>query len=213
MEDLENAIKDIKRNKSRDALGQANELFKKEVAGDDLKLAILKLMNMIKLRQQYPKDFEQCNITSIYKNNGSHKEFNNYRGVFRVTVLRSILDRLTYNESYYTIDDNLSDGNVGARKHRNIRDNIFVIGAISNSVINGNQQPIQIAVTDVEKCFDKLWLQAAINSLYEAGLTNEVLNLLYVENKTANIAVKVNRKLTKRVEVNDIVMQGSVWGD
>ena len=50
MEDLENAIKDLQRNKSRDALEQANELFKEEVAGDDFKLAILKLMNMIKTR-------------------------------------------------------------------------------------------------------------------------------------------------------------------
>ena len=169
MEDLENAIKDLQRNKSRDALEQANELFKEEVAGDDFKLAILKLMNMIKTRLQYPEGLEQCNITSIYKNKGSRKEFNSYRGVFRVTVLRSILDRLTYNDSYYTIDDNLSDGNVGARKERNIRDKIFVIGAISNSVLNGKQPPIQITITDVEKCFDKLWLEAAINSLYEAG--------------------------------------------
>ena len=137
---------------------------------------------------------------------------NSYRGVFRVTVLRSILDRLTYNDSYYTIDDNLSDGNVGARKERNIRDNIFVIGAISNSVLNGKQPPIQITITDVEKCFDKLWLEAAINSLYEAGLKNDMLNLLYLENKTANIAVKVNGKLSKRVKVHKVVMQGSVWG-
>ena len=197
MNDLEIAIKDLSRNKSRDALGQINELFKEEAAGEDFKLAILMLMNMIKERSQFPEVLEQCNVTSIYKHKGSHKEFSNYRGVFRVTVLRSILDRLTYNEVYFSIDDNLSDGNVGARKQRNIRDNIFVIGAITNSVINGKQPPIQTTVTDVEKCFDKLWLQAAINSLHEAGLTSDILNILYLENKKANIAVKVNGKLSK----------------
>ena len=40
----------------------------------------------------------------------------------------------------------------------------------TNSVINGKQPPIQMTVTDVEKCFDKLWLQATINELFEAGL-------------------------------------------
>ena len=134
---------------------------------------------MIKTRLQFPECLEQCNITTIYKNKGSRKEFNSYRGVFRVTVLRSILDRLTYNDSYYTIDDNLSDGNVGARKEINIRYNIFVIGAISNSVLNGKQSPIPKTITDVEKCFDKLWLEAAINSLYEVGFKNDMLNLLY----------------------------------
>ena len=47
MEDLEDAIKDIGRNKSRDAPNYANELFKEEVAGCDLKLAVLKLMNSL----------------------------------------------------------------------------------------------------------------------------------------------------------------------
>ena len=64
----------------------------------------------------------------------------------------------------------------------------------------------------MEKCFDKLWLQAAINSIYEAGLSNDFLNILYIDNKKANIAVKVNGKLTQRFNVENIVMQGSVWG-
>ena len=60
--------------------------------------------------------------------------------------------------------------------------------------------------------FDKLWLQACVNSLYEAGITNVKLNLLYIENKQAQMAVKVNNQLTMRVSIRDIVMQGSVWG-
>ena len=117
-----------------------------------------------------------------------------------------------YNDSYYTIDSNLTDGNVGARKHRSVRDNIFVLGAITNSVSNGNSPPIQIQVMDAIKCFDKLWLQACINSLYEAGLTNDQLNLLYIENRNAQIAVKINNRLSGRINVKDVVMQGSIWG-
>ena len=78
---------------------------------------------------------EKCNITSLHKK-GSKRDFDNYRGVFRVEILRSILDRLTYNDSYYTIDSNLTDGSVGARKQRSVRDNIFVIAAVINSVKN-----------------------------------------------------------------------------
>ena len=35
--------------------------------------------------------------------------------MFRVTVLRGILDRLIYNNSYSTIDEDITDRNVGAR--------------------------------------------------------------------------------------------------
>ena len=120
-------------------------------------------MNLIKERQEYPEALQPCNITSIYKHKGSHKDFENYRGVFRVTVFRSILDRLIYNDNYHIIDEQLTDGNVGARKYRNIRDNIFVLNAVTNSVMNGTQNPIQIQIQAVVKCFDKLWLQEILD--------------------------------------------------
>ena len=136
MEDLQYVIKNLKKNKSRDADGFANELFMLKVAGDDLLLAVLKLLNKIKEKQEFPEALSKCNITSLHKKK-SKKDLDNYRGVFRVSVLRSILDRLMSNTAYNNIDKNLSDGNVGARKERSCRDNIFVLGAVINSVING----------------------------------------------------------------------------
>ena len=192
MDDLDLAIKDLDKGKSRDALGYANELLKEDVAGTDLKLATLRFMNHIRKEQKFPHILEACNITSLYKNKGSRKDFMNYRGVFRVTVFRSILDRLMYNDLYATVDSHLTDGNVGTRKARNIRDNIFILGAVINSVTNGAEEPIQVQVVDVEKCFDKLWLEAPTCAMYEVGIKSELLNMLYIENKTAKIAVKVN---------------------
>ena len=67
MEDLKFALKGLAKDKSRDADGYANELFAITVAGDDLMLAVLKLLNCIKDRQQFPKSFEKCNITPLHK--------------------------------------------------------------------------------------------------------------------------------------------------
>ena len=47
---------------------------------------------------------------------------------------------------------------------------LYVIGAVTNTVLNGKQSPILTTITDMEKCFNKLWLQTAINSLHETGL-------------------------------------------
>ena len=118
LEDLENVIKYLDKDKSRDAIGHANEILK--CAGSDLKFAVLKLMNHMKKNHEYPEALEYCNTTSLYKHKGTHSDFNYYRGVFRVTVLRSVLDRLMYNDMYHIIDENLTDGNVEARKNRNI---------------------------------------------------------------------------------------------
>ena len=147
LKDLEKVLKHIKHSKSRDPLGFANELFDPKVAGDDLKRAILNLMNRIKNEGVLPEKLKLCNISSIWKRKGSRDSFENYRGIFRVTTLRSILDRLIYNDEYPKIDENLSDSNVGARKGRNIRDNIFVLNAVLNSAVKTNEQ-IDIQVYD-----------------------------------------------------------------
>lgn len=94
MQNLEKVLQQLKNNKSRDPLGFAHELFKPQNAGQDLKIAILKLMNQMKSQQKIPEILKYCNITSLYKKKGSKKDFNNYRGIFRVTILRNILDKL-----------------------------------------------------------------------------------------------------------------------
>ena len=212
MKNLELVLDNLKKQKSRDPYGLANDLFRPEVAGNDLKLAVLKLINKIKDDQKYPKSLELCNISSIWKRKGSKNSFENYRGIFRVTIFRSILDRLIYNDEYENLDKNLTDCNVGARKNRNIRDNIFVLNAIMNSVKKGNQKALDCQVYDIEKCFDLLWLHEVINTLYEAGLQNDKLNLLFLENKNAQVAVKMHERISNRTSIRDLIMQGSVWG-
>ena len=60
---------------------------------------------------------------------------------------------------YETIDESLTDCNVGSRKRRNIRDNLFVINAIANEAKQQNKEPCDLCVYDVKKCHDTLWLQ------------------------------------------------------
>ena len=76
-DDLKDALKQLGNAKSRDPEGHINELFKESVAGSDLFEAVLKLMNLIKSKQQYPKLLEKCNVTTIHKKK-SKKEFDNY---------------------------------------------------------------------------------------------------------------------------------------
>ena len=47
----------------------------------------------------------------------------------------------------------MSDSNVGGRKKRNIRDHLFIVYGVINSVV-----PVDIAVYDIAKCFDSMWL-------------------------------------------------------
>ena len=155
--DLEEVLKQLKLNKSRDPMGLSNKLFKPQNAGSDWKEVILCLIDQIKTQQVFPTPLQQCNITSLYKNKGKRHDFNNYRGIFRVKKKRSILDKLIYNDEYLNIDKHLTDSNVRARRGRNIRDNIFVLSAIQNQIVKKKLKAIDVGVYDIGKCFDKLW--------------------------------------------------------
>ena len=137
MDDLENVLKKLKNNKARDAHGHIFELFK--FGGRNLKLSLLKMCNLTKSKKIYPDIFQPSNISSIYKNKGRRDDLNSDRGVFNVVKLRSILDRLSYNDNYEIIDQTMSCSNIGARKNRNIRDHLFVINGILNDVNNSKK--------------------------------------------------------------------------
>ena len=47
--------------------------------------------------------------------------------------------------------------------------------------------------------------------MYDAGLRNDKLNLLYLMNQIALVAIKTSSGLTERVTNKNIVMQGTVW--
>ena len=149
------ALKQLKNNKSRDPSGIANEILKPNVIGSDLKLAILKLMNIIKKRSEFPECLQECNITTIRKGNKNRTLFDSYWGIFRVSIFREILDRLIFNSTHYELDEKLSDQSTGARSLRGARDNILTISASTNSVINGGHSPVHIQLYDIVKCFDK----------------------------------------------------------
>ena len=52
--------------------------------------------------------------------------------------VRSLFDKIIYSDVYEVIDKNMSFSNVGGRKQRNIRDNLFVLNASINDVINAS---------------------------------------------------------------------------
>ena len=73
-----------------------------------------------------------------------------------MVTLRSIMDKLVYNDYYDIIDGNMSDSNVGGRKNRNIRDNLFIVYGIINYAIKEDID-VDMNLYDLAKCFDAMW--------------------------------------------------------
>ena len=213
--DLMKVLKSLKNNKTMDPNGMINEIFKPGIIGEDLKIALVSLYNGIKKKLFMPDYISLENITSLYKSKGSRLDMNNERGIFILTVLKKILDKLIYFDKFEDIDNHMSDSNIGARRGRNIKNHLFMIYGIINSVIRGKEDCIDIQIYDIEKAFDGLWLQDCMNDVYDSlSDTNkdDKLALLYKSNQKNMVAINTAVGLTERTNIPNIVQQGGTWG-
>ena len=209
MKDLGEVFKVSKNNKARDAHGHTYEVFK--FCGGDLKKSLLELFNLVKNKQIYPTIFQPANITSLYKKRGDKSDLNSDRGIFNVVKIKSILERLVYNEKYPVLDSNMSCSNIGARKGRNIRDHLFVLNAILHDVAKDKNRNIDLEIYDIMKCFDKMWAAETANDIYRAGLNDDKFVLIANSNQKCQVAVKTPwGSLTERKVMTNIEMQGGV---
>ena len=120
--ELSKVLRKLKKDKSEDSEGLIYELFRPDTIGESLFSSLLMLCNRVKSELTIPSFITNTNITSIYKNKGKKNDLENDRGIFGVTKIRSIIEKLVYDEVYDMIDSTMSDSNVGGRRKRNIRD-------------------------------------------------------------------------------------------
>ena len=209
---ISTVLSNLKNNKSRDPHGLINEIFKPGVCGRDLKVSLLMMMNKIKDTLFIPKYLEHANIVSIYKGKGEKMDLQNDRGIFIVNIFRSILMKMSYHEKYKVVDSHMSDSNVGGRKQKNIRNHIFVLNSVMNDIIQNKKKSIDVEILDYRQCFDSMWMEECINDLWEAGIQDDHLALIYKINEEVDVAVKTPFGLTSRKQIGSIIMQGEVYG-
>ena len=150
-------------------------------------------------------------LTVIYK--GEKYDLENDRGIFLVTILRSILMRLIYKDKYKLIESNMSDSQLGGRKGMNVRNHIWMLnGIISDVLSTKKKKPIDIQVFDYKQCFDSLWLQECLNDIYDSGVKDDKLALLYNINTDVKVAVKTPVGRSSRESIFNVITQGDVFG-
>ena len=212
MEDLNKALNNLKTKKARDSEGFLNEIFKLGVIGDDLKTSLLVLFNKLKSERLIPRIFNVTNITTIPKS-GSRTDPRNERGIFRVSVLRYILMRLIYDMKYEKIDEKMTDCQMGARKNKGCKNNIFVVnGIIHEAMKSKGGKPVILQIYDYQQMFDSIDLEKALSDIYNVGVDDDTLVLLHKANEEIDVAVKTPNGLTERQKMKNIVLQGDTFG-
>ena len=170
------------------------------------------MFNCLKKENIIPLFINYANVTTVPKS-GSKLDPANERGIFHVEIIRSILMRLIYNSKYFKIEENMSDCQMGARKGKGCRSNIWILnGIIHENVKKSNTKPVVLQFYDYKQMFDSVNLKEAISDLYDYGVQDGDLQLIYKANKEIFMAVKTSGGLTNRQKITNSVLQGDTWG-
>ena len=187
--------------KSRDPEYLVREIFKEGVIGDDLKLSILLMMNKMKEQIAVPDSLKSANITMLHKKQ-CKLDLKNWRGIFVTSVLRTILMKLLHERSYKTVSESMTDSQIGAQKHKSVRNHIFVLNAIISDVLSSKKKAsIDLNIMDYSQMFDAEEVPICLNALYESGVRDDIFALICEANKTASFVVKTPGGHTERTTI------------
>ena len=211
MGDLENVLKSVNQNKARDPHGLNRSIFHISCIGDNLKESLLILFNKIKKEGEIPTFMKSATISTIPKS-GSKLLLKNERGIFVLSAIRTLLMRMLYNTKYETISSNMSFSNVGGRKHMSSINHIFVInGTMHETLSSNNVKPVTIQIFDFKQMFDSMDLKESVSDMYDSGMKDDTLALLYEANKNVKVKVKSPYGLSVENNLEQIVLQGDTW--
>ena len=178
--------------------------------GCQLKKLCVNVMNSIKHTQEIPNQWIDVLVTTLFKNKGSRKMLVNHRGIFLKQILSKLFERINNNRIESNVQK-IDPSQAGCRKNRSPADQTFLLrGAIDHAKYMN--KPLYIVLYDYTQCFDSLWLEDCLLSLWNIGIQNEILNLIKLMNEQCNIVLKTPAGCTEEFTVENIVQQGSVTG-
>ena len=209
LSEVRNTISELKEGRCIDPTGFVSQIFTR--AGTGLVQSIVTMLNMIKKKWHVPSRWAEMYICTLYKQKGSWKELENHRGIFIVVIVSIIFEKVLKNRITPILRENMTKVQTGGIKGKGVVDNLFIMRALISHSLYVNQ-PLFLTVYDIKKCFDSLWLEDCINSLWENGVQNDNLYLIYLLNKKASITVKTPLGNASPFVIKNFVKQGTVLG-
>ena len=74
------------------------------------------------------------------------------------------------------------------------------------------KSPVVLQIYDYKQMFDAIQLEQALSDVYDFGLNDDNLSLIYQANKDVRMAVNTPSGLTERQSLKNVVLQGDTFG-
>ena len=198
-EELQKVVSKLKKRKAKDCQNWNNELIIE--GGEEIKQSLIKIYNVVNETQEPPREWNQMRIKTIPKK-GSNVKMSNKRGLFITNNISKIYEKIIKARNREQIKKGISALQTGGIEGRSTMDNIMVILAI----IERNKylgKSTHVAFADVQKCFDRLWLDDGIKDMWECGMDIRDCITIKNLNRFAEATVDTPAGLTEKIDLEN----------
>ena len=208
LEEMKAAMAKMKDGISPDYYGMHTDIFKR--SGEGMLKPLLEVFNIIRQQRKIPDSWRRVLITMIFKNKGSHRDLEKYRGIFLTVIASKIFERMLQGRMKTPLEK-VSFFQSGSKSGKSAADNLFLLrSSIDHSKYTNKS--LFVTTYDFRQAFDSLWLQDCLLVLRKLGVEKYILKLINEMNKKAVVQIKTPHGLTEPVDVTDIVKQGGILG-
>ena len=122
-DEIKHALQELKGSQCSDPTGLIRDVFKN--SGDGLLLSILAVANSIKNSKVFSQNWSELWIKTLKEKKGSFKSLKNYRGIFVVSIINIIFEKLLKNMITPILKQNMSSFQNGGSKGKGVVDYFY----------------------------------------------------------------------------------------
>ncbi|CAG9137374.1 unnamed protein product [Plutella xylostella] len=201
--EVENAIEQLKKEKSSGEDGITNDIIKAMV--EPLTPHLTKLFNSIIIQEKIPNDWKESIITLIYKK-GDPLLIDNYRPICLLPTIYKLFSKVLLNRMSAQLEEQQPREQAGFRKGFSTTDHIFTVTQVMEKFVEHNKI-LYLAFVDYTKAFDSISHECVWNCLREQGIHTKYINILQTIYKETQAKVKLER-IGTTFPINRGVKQG-----
>ena len=206
MDELESVVARSRYGKARGPDGTIMEYIK--FAPENVKKALLHVMNAIFTSEIYPTSWSINFLRSIYKS-GPTDDPGNYRGLAIGSAIAKLYSGILLNrlEAFVTENNILSMFQIGFRKLFRTADHIYVLKTIINMKLAKGEK-LYAAFIDFRKAYDTVNRKKLMQCLYDIGVGNRFAGNINAIYDSVQYAIKVKGKVMNPISSNLGLKQG-----
>ncbi len=205
LKETNDAIKRLRRRKSVGPDDLPNEIFIE--ADGKTKQIYNDILNKIHRETKIPEEWKIGHVKRLYKGKGKKGKCSNERGITLASNFGKLYERIINNRIKQELA--ITNKQAGGMEGSATVDHLITLKQAIHT-IRKKGKTAYIIFLDVQKAYDKAWLDAILYVLEKNGIKGKNLKILKELNTNLKARIMTKHGLTREINIKDSIRQGGV---